>query len=128
MRDSVRDSLHKYMAVVMHDRGYPAILINSVADHVHVLFDLGRSASISEVVEATKRTSSMWIKKQGKQFAGFAWQAGYAAFAVSHSNLGRVRNYIANQKEHHRGRSFQDEYRAFLRRHQVEFDERYVWD
>jgi aminoglycoside phosphotransferase family enzyme len=84
--------------------------------------------SVSAAVEEVKKTSSKWIKTQGAEFVGFAWQAGYAAFAVSESNVDHVRAYIANQAEHHRAKSFQEEYRAFLARHRIVFDERYVWD
>jgi REP element-mobilizing transposase RayT len=128
LTDAVRDSLHRYMAVVLADLGCPAVLINSVEDHVHVLFDLGRTVSVSQAVEAVKSSSSKWIKTQGPEFARFAWQAGYGAFAVSESNVLAVRDYVADQREHHRKRSFQDELRAFLERHGISFDERYVWD
>ena len=128
LRDAVRDSLHAYMATVLQNLDCPPVLINSVEDHVHTLFELARTVSVSEAVEQVKKSSSKWIKTQGNEFAGFAWQAGYGAFAVSESNLPAVRDYIANQKEHHRRKSFQQEYRAFLDRHRVAFDERYVWD
>jgi putative transposase len=105
-----------------------AVLINSVEDHAHVLFDLARTVSISQAVEDVKKSSSKWIKTQGPEFAAFAWQAGYGAFAVSESNVETVRHYIAGQREHHRKKSFQEEYRAFLLRHNLTFDERYVWD
>ena len=82
----------------------------------------------SRVVEEVKKTSSKWIKTQGHEFAAFAWQAGYGAFAVSESNIAAVRDYIAGQQEHHRKKTFQEEYRAFLERHRVAFDERYMWD
>jgi hypothetical protein len=75
-----------------------------------------------------KKGSSKWIKTQGTRYSNFHWQAGYGAFSVSQSNAPRVKSYIAHQEEHHRTRGFQDEFRDFLRRHQVEFDERYVWD
>ena len=104
------------------------MLINSVEDHVHILFDLARTVTVSSTVEAVKKASSKWIKTQSAAFASFAWQAGYGAFAVSESNVPAVRDYIAGQQEHHRKKSFQDEYRAFLVRHRVDFDERYVWD
>ena len=125
---SIRDSLHRYMATVLHNLGCPAILINSVDDHVHIPFELGRTVAVSEAVEEVKKTSSKWIKTQGVELVTFAWQAGYGAFAVSESNVETVRAYIANQEEHHRKKSFQEEYRAFLARHRVTFDERYVWD
>jgi putative transposase len=124
----VRDSLHAYMATVLQNRGCSPVLINSVEDHVHILFDLARTVTVSSTVEEVKKASSKWIKTQGAAFASFAWQAGYGAFAVSESNIPAVRDYIAGQQEHHRKKSFQDEYRAFLVRHGVDFDERYVWD
>ena len=126
--DRVRDSLHAYMATVLQNIGCPPVLINSVEDHVHVLFELARTVAVSAAVEEVKKASSKWIKTQGAEFAGFAWQAGYGAFAVSESNVPAVREYIAGQQQHHRKKSFQEEYRAFLERHRVAFDERYVWD
>ena len=126
--DPVRDSLHAYMATVLQNLGCTPVLINSVEDHAHLLFDLSRTVSISQVVEDVKKASSKWIKTQGAAFAAFAWQSGYGAFAVSESNVETVHEYIANQREHHRKKSFQDEYRQFLERHRIAFDERYVWD
>ena len=126
--DDVRSPLHAYMATVLQNLGCAPVLINSVEDHAHLLFDLARTISISQAVEDVKKSSSKWIKTQGPEFAGFAWQAGYGAFAVSESNVETVRAYIANQREHHRTKTFQEEYRAFLERHSVAFDERYVWD
>jgi len=84
--------------------------------------------AISRVVEELKKSSSKWIKTQGPAFRGFAWQAGYGAFAVSASNVDDVRQYISQQREHHRQRSFQEEFLLFLKRHHVSFDERYVWE
>jgi REP element-mobilizing transposase RayT len=124
----VGNDLHRYMARVLHEAGCMAVLINSVPDHVHVLFELGRLRSVGGTVELVKKRSSKWIKTQGPAFAAFAWQTGYGAFAVSESNLTAVRRYVAGQAEHHRRRSFQDEYRLFLKRHGVAFDERYMWD
>ncbi len=128
IHDAVRPALHAYMATVLQNIECPAVLINSVDDHVHILFELARTVSVSAAVEDAKKSSSKWIKTQGKEFAGFAWQAGYGAFAVSESNVAAVRDYNADQQEHHRRKSFQEEYRGFLERHRVAFDERYVWD
>jgi REP element-mobilizing transposase RayT len=97
-------------------------------DHVHILFELGRTVAVSAAVEEVKTSSSKWLKTQGPEFSRFAWQAGYGAFSVSESNVTAVRDYIANQAEQHRVKSFPDEYRTFLARHGVAFDERYVWD
>jgi putative transposase len=128
LHDQVRKSLHAYMAIVLQKMECPPTLINSVEDHVHILFELARTVSVSQAVEEVKKSSSKWIKTQGEEFAAFAWQAGYGAFGVSESNVQPVRDYIANQQEHHRQKSFQEEYRTFLERHHVVYDERYVWD
>jgi len=128
LHDQVREPLHSYMATVLQNLGCPPVLINSMEDHVHILFDLARTVTVSKAVEDVKKSSSKWIKTRGVEFAGFAWQAGYGAFAVSESNVSAVRDYIASQQEHHRQTSFQEEYRAFLKRHGVAYDERYVWD
>jgi len=128
LHDRVREPLHAYMTTVLQNLGCPPVLINSVEDHVHILFELSRTVTVSEAVEIAKKSSSKWIKTQGTEFDRFAWQAGYGAFAVSESNVPAVIDYIANQREHHRQKSFQEEYRAFLERHGVTYDERYVWD
>jgi len=126
--DTVRVPLHSYMSTVLHNLGCHPILINSVRDHVHLLFDLARTEAVSQVVEDLKKSSSKWIKTQGSEFSTFAWQSGYGAFAVSESNAEAVRKYIANQEEHHRRKTFQEEYRELLAQHQILFDEKYVWD
>ncbi|MBL7988442.1 MAG: IS200/IS605 family transposase [Chlorobi bacterium] len=126
--DTVRHSLHAYIATMLKNLGCVPIFINSVEDHIHLLFELARTVSVSQVVEDVKKSSSKWIKIQGPEFAEFAWQSGYGAFTVSQSNVPSVRDYIAKQQEHHRQKTFQEEYRAFLQRHGITFDERYVWD
>lgn len=126
--DTVRESLHRYQAVVLQNLGCPAVLINSVEDHIHTLFELSRTVTIAGAVEEVKKTSSKWIKTQGPEFGAFAWQTGYGAFSVSVSSIDRVRRYIEDQRAHHRSSTFQDEFREMLHRHGVGFDERYVWD
>jgi REP element-mobilizing transposase RayT len=99
-----------------------------MADHMHLLCSLDKQTSVAELVREIKSNWSKWIHLTFSQRGDFAWQSGYGAFAVSFSNLGAVRRYIANQAEHHRTGSFQDELRALLKRHQIELDERYIWD
>jgi REP element-mobilizing transposase RayT len=94
------------MSTVLQKLECPSVLINSVEDHVHILFELARTITVSQAVEDVKKFSSKWIKTQGPEFTEFAWQAGYGAFAVSESNIQQVRDYIADQKEHHREKSF----------------------
>ncbi len=128
LHDDVRESLHRYAATVLQNLNCPPLLINSVEDHIHVLFELSRTASASDTVETVKTSSSKWLKTQAPRLSDFAWQTGYGAFAVSLSNVDAVRAYVANQREHHHATTFQDEFRAFLERHGVSYDERYVWD
>jgi len=116
------------MATILKGKECPAILINSVEDHAHVLFHLSKTHALCDVIESLKRDSSKWIKTKGRNYRNFHWQSGYGAFSVSQSNVAQVVRYIGKQKEHHRRRTFQEEFRAFLKRYQVPYDERYVWD
>jgi putative transposase len=126
--DAVRPALHRYLSVVLQNLDCPAGCINSVPNHIHILFELARTAAISDVVQSTKKSSSRWIKTQAPDLTRFAWQSGYGAFAVSSSHVEVVRHYIGNQAEHNRRKSFQEEYRALMHRHGLAIDERYVWD
>jgi putative transposase len=124
----IRSELHSYLAGVLREEQCPALQVGGVADHVHLLFGLSRTLAVAQVVEQVKTSSSKWIKPKGAVFAEFHWQAGYGAFSVSQSNAAAVAQYIRNQEEHHRKLTFQEEYRRFLKRYQVDYDERYVWD
>lgn len=126
--DNIREEMHRYQATVLHSLNCPVMLINSVPDHVHVLFELGRTVPLSVVVSKNKTSSSHWIKTKDRSFQNFSWQTGYGAFAVSESQGAMVKKYIAEQEKHHRKTTFQEEYVMFLRRHRVQFDERYVWE
>ena len=126
--DAVRPDLHAYLGGVFHGLGCAPIEINSGPEHAHLLFLMSRSHSMAQVVEDVKTSSNQWLKSHDKRFDRFAWQRGYAVFSVSQSNADDVRTYIRNQHDHHKRITFQDEIRAFLKRHDVEFDERYVWD
>ena len=124
----IREELHAYLVGVLRNHDSPALLINSVEDHVHILFRLSRNCAVKTIVEEVKKSSSKWIKTKGEQFQGFYWQSGYGAFSVSPSMVHSVKRYIANQEEHHRTMTFQEEFRKILEKHGIEFDERYVWD
>jgi REP element-mobilizing transposase RayT len=124
----VRASLFAYQAGILREWESPAIAIGGDSDHVHALFTLSKNHALCDVVEAVKKGSSKWMKTQGDEFGGFHWQSGYGAFSVSQSHVPRARRYIEEQPEHHRTTSFQDEFRLFLKRYAVEYDERYVWD
>ena len=116
------------MAGILLEQACPARLINSVEDHVHILFELSRTVTMADAAEKVKRSSSKWIKTQGIEFEHFRWQAGYGAFAVSAGDVEKVVEYIAIQREHHRNLSYSDEYRDLLERHGITYDERYLWD
>ena len=103
------------------------ILANGTANHVHLLISLGKTMDISELIGDIKRDSSVWIKEQG-DFRNFYWQEGYGAFSIGQSQVPAVVQYIQNQKEHHAKQDYKTEFRDLLKKYQVEYDERYVWD
>jgi len=124
----VREELKAYLVGTLDNLDSPSIETNCTVDHVHVLCSLSRSLSLAKLLEELKKSSSKWIKTKGPEFLEFYWQAGYGAFSVSQSRVEAVRRYIRQQEEHHRDTTFQDEFRQFLRKHQIEFDEQYMWD
>ena len=125
--ESIAPDLYAYMATVFHDEcKSTAKLIGGVEDHIHALFNLSRTWCMADVVEAVKTSTSKWMKTQGTK--DFSWQSGYGAFSVSRSNVDVVAEYIRNQREHHRRWDFKTEFRGLLEKHDVEYDERYVWD
>ena len=126
--ESIRPRMHAYLATVCRDCGSEAYRIGGVADHVHIACNLPRILAPSQLVEKLKKASSKWIKDLGKRYSKVYWQGGYGAISVSPSRLDDLIAYIENQADHHRTVTFQDEYRSFLRRHGIDFDERYVWD
>jgi len=124
----VRPGLHAYLATVArHDDG-ECYRVGGTADHVHLALQLSRTRSIADLVSELKTSSSRWLKERSPGLKKFAWQRGYGVFSVGPKDLDAVISYIDRQEEHHRIRTFQDEYRAFLRQYGMEFDERHVWD
>jgi REP element-mobilizing transposase RayT len=123
-----QDALFAYQARIFKQWESPALIIGGVEDHVHALFVLSKNHPLKKIVEEVKKGSSKWMKSDGPRTPQFSWQAGYAAFSVSQSNVEAVQKYIEGQEEHHRKMTFQDELRALFKRHGIEFDERYVWD
>ena len=124
----IRKEMHAYLGGTCKSLRCPVLIVGGVSDHVHILCAQSRTSSIADVVREIKQSSSKWIKTKGAIYLKFAWQSGYGIFSVSQSHVQRVRTYIERQEEHHRKKAFQDEYRAFLTMHGVEYDERYVWD
>ncbi len=126
--DEIRQAMHGHLGEVSKRLSCPPLRVGGMADHVHMLARLGRTIAQADWVKELKRVSTEWVREQGREYAEYRWQNGYAAFSVSRSNVDQVIRYIESQPEHHAKRNFQDELRALLRKHRVEWDERYVWD
>jgi len=124
----VRPRMHSYLATLCRDLGGELVRVGGVADHVHIVTTLPRTLSQAQLIEQVKKASSKWIKTLDPRYRCFFWQRGYGAFSVSPSQLDGVLAYIETQQEHHRTRTFQEEYRELLRRHGVDFDECHVWN
>jgi REP element-mobilizing transposase RayT len=125
---TVRPALHAYLATVARNVECECFRVGGVADHVHLAVRLSRTTTMAQLIEKLKTSSSKWLKTQSPALATFAWQRGYGAFSVGPSDLNALLHYIDTQEGHHKTRTFQDEYRAFLSKYGMEYDERYVWD
>ena len=126
--EDFRKRLHEYIGGIIRNKKGSPIEINGVADHVHLLAQFPASIAVSEVLRDIKANSSGWINDLGVVRGRFEWQVGFAAFTVSFSNIPSVREYIVNQEEHHRVHTFEEEYIAFLDRHEIEYERRYVFE
>ena len=120
-----KEEIHSYIATVLKNMNCTAVIINSMPDHIHILFNLSRTQSVAKVAEKVKSSSSGWFKTKVNTWYG--WQSGYGAFSVSHSRLGAVSNYIRNQEKHHQKKSFKEEFIEFLTENNIDYDERYLW-
>jgi putative transposase len=126
--ENIRNQMYAYLASILREFNCPALVIGGTVDHIHILCTLSKTTTLTDVIREIKRNSSKWIKTKGTQYNDFYWQSGYGAFSVSYSNIPHARDYIINQQEHHKQTTFQDELRSFLKKHGIEFDERYIWD
>lgn len=124
----IEDELYSYIGGICNNLECYPIKIGGYYDHVHILSSLSKKIALMVLLEKIKAHSSKWIKTKSDDLKKFYWQNGYGAFSVNHYEIDKVVEYIENQKEHHRKKTFQDEYRAFLKKYKVEFDERYIWD
>lgn len=123
-----REEVHRYLGGVCGNQNCPPSIVGGVADHVHVLCVLGRIVTQANLIKELKRASSIWIKQRFIELEKFSWQNGYGTFSIGQSQVAEVRRYIETQSEHHRQLSFQDEFRAFLKKYEVVYDEKYVWE
>ena len=120
--------LFEYIGGIFRAEKSRLVAAGGMPDHVHLLASLSKELAVSDAMRIVKANSSGWIHDQFPDKRHFGWQAGYGAFAVSYSNLESVKQYIARQAEHHRVKTFQEEFIEFLKRHDIEYDERYLWE
>jgi len=120
--------LHNYLGGICNKLDCQVIKVGGYSDHIHILCMLSKKIPLMKLIEELKSDSSKWIKNKGVEYENFYWQNGYGAFSVNPYEIATVITYITNQHEHHRKKTFQEEYRAFLKKYKVEYDERYVWD
>ena len=129
LRDKVvRKALHEYLGGISKKIECAPIQVGGVEDHIHLLARFSRTITQAEWVKELKRASNLWLQDHGRDYADFGWQRGYADFSVSQSKLKDVEDYIVGQPQHHLKIGFQDELRALLRKHEIAWDENYVWD
>ncbi len=122
-----KDKLYEYITGIVQNHGHKLLIINGMPDHVHILIGFRTTQSLSELVQVVKRDSSKWINENKLVRGKFSWQEGFGAFSYSHSHLQNVIGYIKNQEEHHKKQSFIEEYKAFLEKFEIEFDEKYIF-
>ena len=121
----LRERLWKYLTGISRNLDLIPVAVGGMDDHIHMLFHLPPDRALSDAIRLLKTNSSRWMSDHGVRFG---WQGGYGAFAVSFSNLAKVVRYIHNQEMHHRKMTFEEEYLGLLRKHQVKFDPRFVFD
>lgn len=125
---SFRDEVNSYLGGIVRDLGGTPIEIGGVADHLDLLIKLKPTATLSDVMRELKAGSSKWLNEDKMKLRKFGWQDGYAAFSVSKSQAPRLREYISNQDAHHRRIGYKEEFLALLQRHEIEYEEKYLWD
>lgn len=123
-----RDRLHSYMSAILKNDGAYPLSVGGWLDHVHVFFELPMTVAIADLMRMLKATSSKWINENGLVKGKFQWQEGYGAFSYSHSQRDTVIQYIMNQEKHHGAISFREEYLGLLKKYEIAFDGKYVFE
>jgi REP element-mobilizing transposase RayT len=127
IRPEEETELYAYIGGLIKQHASTPIKINGTENHLHVLSTMSKNISLADFVEEIKKNSSRWIKTKSEYYRHFAWQGGYAGYSVSQSMVTTVKEYIENQKEHHKTVSFKEEYVQFLKKYDIEFNESYLW-
>ncbi|WP_224997602.1 IS200/IS605 family transposase [Cesiribacter sp. SM1] len=128
IRKEWKEDLHRYIAGIIKQKGQKPIIVNGMQDHVHVFLGLRPSMAISDLVREIKNNSSNFINSQKLVKGKFYWQEGYGAFSYAHSQIDQVYQYILNQEQHHKKRSFREEYCELLKRFEIEHEDRFLFD
>ena len=123
-----KDELHKYIAGIIKGKNQKPIIVNGMPDHIHIFVGLKPSMAISDLTRDIKNNSTNFINEKKLVRGKFSWQEGYGAFSYSHSQIGNVYNYILHQEEHHKKKSFREEYLEFMKKYEIEFNEKYLFD
>jgi REP element-mobilizing transposase RayT len=126
--ESIERELFAYIGGILKKHDSILLAAGGTENHVHLLIAQSKNIALSDLIREIKKASSLWIKSKGKEFKHFQWQAGFGSFSVGKSQIGDVKKYIGNQKEHHESVSFEDEYEKILLKYEVEFDRRYFLD
>ena len=124
----IRLEMHRMLGGISRDLDCKPLIVGGVADHVHILARQARTITLADWIKELKRQSTLWVRSRSPDHGDFHWQAGYGAFSIGRSQVEEVRHYIQKQEEHHRKSTFQDEFRRFLEKYEMEYDERFVWD
>jgi REP element-mobilizing transposase RayT len=127
IKNEWKDELYKYITGIVQNNNHKVLQINGMHDHIHILFGMRPTQSLSDLMKQVKQDSSKWINTKEFVNGEFLWQSGFGAFSYSKSELPNVINYIKNQELHHKSKSFQEEYLQFLKEFHIEFDERYIF-
>jgi len=126
--EPIKNELFKYLGGICKNKDCNPIIVGGHKDHIHILCLLSRKIALMDLIEALKTHSSKWIKTKGGDYEKFYWQRGYGGFSVHYTQVDIVKQYIENQDEHHKKKSFKEEYLTFLKDYEIDYDERYVWD
>ena len=126
--ENIQPALFEYLGGICKGLDCNPIRVGGTDDHIHILCTLSRKITQASLIEQLKVESSKWMKTKGINYRQFYWQHGYGIFSVNPTEIEAVVNYINNQREHHRSKTFQEEYRAFLKKYHVDYDERFAWD
>lgn len=125
--ESYESQLQAYIAGICNDLDCQALIVGGTSDHIHILCELSRTLTVADLAKKIKTRSTKWMKSQSGDFRNFSWQSGYGVFSIGKSGAPKLKQYIKDQRDHHKKYSFREEYLRFLRKYGIEFDEKYLW-